>query len=570
MKRSFVVVMALLMCFWFPGVSGAQSDGHSKKPAAAGKGPLPKITDVNGNKVFDLLESKLKQSGANEKLPVMIEFDSSFRGQAVHALERKLGYFSVKYNYSVVDGIAATLTKQQIEQLHKLPFVEAVQYDAKVVAFDASANKWFGATKARQDFTLNGDSDGNVDQYSKEDVVIAVIDTGIDDSHVDLDEGKVIGWKDFVNGKSEPYDDNGHGTHVSSIATGEGEGNAAYKGVAPGAALVGVKVLDSRGSGSLSDVTAGINWAVEHQDQYGIEILSLSLGTTGCSDGTDMTSDAVNQAVEAGLTVTVAAGNAGPQECTVGSPGAAAKVISVGAGSDLGQGGFFLAEFSSRGPTADGRIKPDIFAPGYKITAADANTGDGYVTYSGTSMATPFTAGVAALMLDANPSLTPSQLKQDIYSTAVDWGPKGKDIDYGYGRLDAYEAIEAAGGLNGTNIAVPDHVYKADSLPGSGSSDSYSFNVDNAKYPVAVTMIIPDWQNTFAIFTDPDFDVYLYGPSGNMVASSETTARQETISFNPSKTGTYRLEVSSYSGNGDYFFDLSAGVSDFSQTADNR
>ncbi|HEX6922281.1 MAG TPA: pre-peptidase C-terminal domain-containing protein, partial [Bacillales bacterium] len=118
--------------------------------------------------------------------------------------------------------------------------------------------------------------------------------------------------------------------------------------------------------------------------------------------------------------------------------------------------------------------------------------------------------------------------------------------------------------------AVPDHFYTADSLPGSGYSDTYSFNVDNTDYPVAVTMIIPDWHATFAIFSEPDFDVYVYGPSGNMVASSEGTERQETISFDPAKTGTYRLEVSSYDGDGDYFFDLSAGVSSFEQTANNR
>lgn len=107
-------------------------------------------------------------------------------------------------------------------------------------------------------------------------MVVAVIDTGIDPAHVDLDGGKVIAWNDWVNGRTTPYDDHGHGTHVAGIIAGTGEGNPAYMGVAPGAALVGLKVLNSSGSGALSNVAAAVDWAVTNKDTYNIRVISMS------------------------------------------------------------------------------------------------------------------------------------------------------------------------------------------------------------------------------------------------------------------------------------------------------
>lgn len=153
-------------------------------------------------------------------------------------------------------------------------------------------------------------------------------DSGIDARHTDL-SGKVIAWKDWVNGRADPYDDNGHGTHVAGIAAGAGVANPAYKGVAPGAALIGLKVLSGAGSGSLSDVTAAVEWVISNRDRYKIRVISMSLGTSGSSDGTDSVSLAVNHAVEAGIVAVVAAGNSGPAPYTTGSPAAAGKAITV-------------------------------------------------------------------------------------------------------------------------------------------------------------------------------------------------------------------------------------------------
>ncbi len=493
----------------------------------------------------------------SNRIPIIVTFKQTLPEQAISQLTTKLGYFPVKYKYKNLPGIATSLTQHQIDALSNVPFIKSLEPDKKLahITLD-SATYWFGADSASSGFGVDGNLDG-LPTYSKDDIVIAVIDTGIDASHVDLDQGKVLGWVDYVNARTEPYDDHGHGTHVSSIATGTGEGNPSYKGVAPGAALVGVKVLDNTGSGYISDVNSGIQWVIDNKVAYGIEIMSMSLGITGSSDGTDSTSALVNQAVQTGIVAVVAAGNSGPAKYTIGSPAAAELAITVGAMADPGEKGFYLASFSSRGPTADGRTKPDVCAPGVSITAAKAGSVNGYVSYSGTSMATPFVAGTIALMLSARPSLLPSEVKSILLTNAIDWGPSGKDVEYGSGRLDTYKAVEAAKGTVGSGgPAVPEHTFLQDSLASTGDIDSWNYNVATINYPIAITLVMSDWKTT----TDPDFDLYLYDPDGILVASSTGVMRQETVAAQITKTGAYNMKVKSYSGSGAYFFDLSAGL----------
>ncbi|MDF2889862.1 MAG: aprX2 [Clostridia bacterium] len=527
---------------------------------------IEKQVDKNKNKLFDNLEERIAKAKDSDTLPVIVVYKEKIDDDKKGLVKKLLGNVNPKHEYEIIPGMALDLTKGQIVALSKLDFIQQIEYDLPVYAANDNATYWFGAKKAASDFGVDGDRDGNARSYSAADIVVAVIDTGIDAAHVDLDGGKVLAWKDYVNNKTAPYDDNGHGTHCSSTIAGEGDGNSLYKGVAPGAALVGIKVLDRKGSGSMSNVTAGIDWAVQNKATYGIEAISLSLGTDASSDGTDSTSLAVNNAFDNGISVLVAAGNSGPGKYTIGSPGAAEKAITVGAMADVGEKGFNLAYFSSRGPTADGRVKPDIAAPGVNIMAAKANTTSSYISYSGTSMATPFTAGTVALMLDANPSLTPTQVKNTITSTALDWGNSGKDIDYGYGRLDTYAAVKSSGSFSGTNITIPDHMYGSGTINASKKSDYYEFTLDSTDNPIAVTMIMPNWASS----TNPDFDVYLYNPSGASVASATGTTRQETINFTPIVTGKYTIRVYSYAGTGSYFLDLSADGSSLILTGNDQ
>lgn len=523
-----------------------------------------KVFDEDMDKVFENLEAYMEFALSFERIPCIIVFNKD-----VTEFSNELDILSgltVKHEFNSINGKAMDLTKSEIEMLSKLDIVSHIEYDSEMHLFMDTSSYWYGADKAASDFNVDGNTDG-LSSYSKDDMVVAVIDTGIDKNHVDLDGSKVIAWKDYVNNQSSPYDDHGHGTHCAGIVAAEGDGNSNYKGVASGAALVGLKVLASNGSGSTSNVDAAIQWCIDNKDTYGIDIISMSLGSTGSSDGTDSTSLLCNQATDAGIVVLVAAGNSGPSRYTIGSPGAAEKVITVGNMSDPGEKGFHLSYLSSRGPTADNRIKPDIGAPGVAIMAPKANSTNGYVAYSGTSMATPFTAGTVALMLEANPSLTPAQIKTMLISTAEDWGPNGKDEDYGYGRLDAYEAVKTAGGLSGSNIATPDHYYASEDIAMSKGSDYWSFNVTDTTYPIAITLIMPGWAGGW--FSGLDLDVYLHDENGNTLAKSEGTGRQETINYMPTNTGTYTIRVYSYRDTGNYFFDLSVGGNSLTLTQDN-
>ncbi len=530
--------------------------GSLAGPASAGKGkqaavdpPAPMNADTDGDKIFENLAERMAGGKGNETYAVIVQLNSPASDQAIARVERQVGALPglMRWGQALPNGFAANLNAGQIQALSRMPMVRSIELDLEVRALLSTATQWTGVQQAQTDYGVDGRG-----------VTVAIIDTGIDASHVDLDGGKVVAFRDEVNGRTEPYDDHGHGTHVASIAAGTGEGNAAYAGVAPAASLVGIKVLDGNGSGTTTDIIGGINWMIANKDAYNIRIANMSLGSSGCSDGTDSLSTAVNNASDAGIVMMVAAGNSGPGTCTIGSPGAASKAITVGAGIDPGEKGWALASFSSRGPTADGRLKPDIVTPGYNITAAQANSGSGYVTYSGTSMATPFAAGVAALMLDANPSLTVADVKNILSNGAnlEDWGPSGHDVDYGRGMLLAYNAVRQAAGGSGIFDDGLTHAHQSGTLGGTGQSYFWSFEVTDAGKPIAVTMIMPD-HSCFWFWCDPDFDLYLIDPSGATVASAEGVKRQETILYQPSATGTYTVEVYSYDGSGDFFFDAS-------------
>jgi serine protease AprX len=227
------------------------------------------------------------------------------------------------------------------------------------------------------------------------------------------------------------------------VAGNGAKSNGKYVGVAPEAGLYIAKALDADGNGSMSGVMAAIEWAALDQQ---VQVINLSLGGGGPCDGTDALSTLCDEAVEqTGVIICAAAGNTGPGERTVGTPGCARRVITVGAVDDNDQ----MARFSSRGPTSDGRIKPDIVYPGVSIVAAQAAgtelgpvVTEGYIAISGTSMATPHASGVAALMLEANPQLTADQVKTRMVAAALDLGFEPNE--QGAGRVDALQAYENA------------------------------------------------------------------------------------------------------------------------------
>jgi serine protease AprX len=270
-----------------------------------------------------------------------------------------------------------------------------------------------------------------------EGMVIGICDTGTDVTHGDL-AGRILGTADFTD--EGDFDGNGHGTHVATIAIGDGSrSNGRYRGAAPKAKMYGAKGLDSQGQGSASSIADGIEWLYER----GVHAISLSLGGTAQAGVKDILQVTCEAAVDQGIAVFCAAGNSGPGERTIATPGVSTKVITVGATDDKDR----VAEFSSRGPTVDGYEKPDIVAPGVKIIAGRAkNTAlgtiidDYYVELSGTSMATPLAAGIGLLILNAHNGLKPNELKARLETYALDLRTGNDNIE-GEGRVDAYAAI---------------------------------------------------------------------------------------------------------------------------------
>lgn len=306
--------------------------------------------------------------------------------------------------------------------------VEKVWLDGKVRATLADSVPQIGAPQA---WAAGKDGTG---------VKVAVLDTGVDGTHPDL-AGRVGEARNFTE-TEDAVDHHGHGTHVASTVAGSGAASGGKnKGVAPGAELLVGKVLNDEGSGSDSSVLAGMDWAAHS----GAKVVSMSLGTREASDGTDPLSAAVDKlTAETGTLFVIAAGNTGPDQTTIGSPGAAEAALTVAAVDKQDK----LAPFSSRGPRlGDNALKPDLAAPGVNIVAARASgttmgtpTGESYTSASGTSMATPHVAGAAAILAQAHPEWTAAELKGALMSSAKTLA--GGAFAEGSGRADIPAALD--------------------------------------------------------------------------------------------------------------------------------
>ncbi|WP_435220623.1 S8 family peptidase [Streptomyces sp. Tue6028] len=310
--------------------------------------------------------------------------------------------------------------------------IERIWLDGKAQANLADSVAQIGAPQVWQ----GGNTGQGVD--------VAVLDTGVDAGHPDLN-GRIAAADSFVPGET-PEDRHGHGTHVASTIVGTGAASEGKeKGVAPGARLHVGKVLDNNGSGQTSWIVAGMEWAARTAHA---KVVNMSLGSLKPSDGSDPMSMAVDAlSAETGTLFAIAAGNSGTGG-SIGAPGAATEALTVGAvdSSDT------LAGFSTRGPRIDAAVKPEITAPGVAVLAArsQSSPGDGsYTTMSGTSMATPHVAGAAALVAAANPGWTGRQIKDALVSTAKAT-PQYTAYQAGNGRVDAAAATSATLFATGT------------------------------------------------------------------------------------------------------------------------
>ena len=313
--------------------------------------------------------------------------------------------------------ITGRFCKQTINKLNNHPEVKYVHHDYDV---HINLNVATAAIQSKSANTLHG--------LTGRGVTVAVIDTGIY-RHYDLihPTNRIIDFIDFVNGRTTPYDDNGHGTHVAGAIAGNGSASSKlYSGVAPEANVVGVKVLDGQGNGSLSNVIAGIDWSIENRMRLGIRVINLSLGATPFTTYiNDPLAQACERAWKSGIVVSAAAGNSGPKG-TIDTPGFAPLILTIGATNDRNTASInddVPAQYTSSKPTIDGFIKPDVAVPGTNITSLISpnstlanqypanHVGNNYLILTGTSMATGIASGLVAILLQAYPSYSPDVVK---------------------------------------------------------------------------------------------------------------------------------------------------------------
>jgi serine protease AprX len=357
---------------------------------------------------------------------------------------------TVLQQYHLIDGVEAIVPRVLEPLLDALPGI-TVTPDASISVQSAPestgphtpSDAFLAETGARR---LAADGD------TGQGVTVAVLDTGID--NLPDFSGRLIGGVDLT-GAGQPYQDSyGHGTFVAGLVAGDGtSSNGQYSGEAPGAKLVSVKVAGADGTSHLSTLISGLQWAVDHRGDDGIKVINLSLGfQTSMSTISNPLDQAAEAVWNSGIAVVASAGNAGPDDGTVLSPGDDPLVITVGALDDMATaspGDDEMNDFSSAGPTTpDGWVKPDLVTSGRSVVslAAPGSTicnsypsgrvGTASFVGSGTSFSAAITSGAAALVLADNPGLTPDQLKARLLGNAGP-GPVGNPFVDGHGALDA-------------------------------------------------------------------------------------------------------------------------------------
>ena len=357
---------------------------------------------------------------AQQKTKVIVGYWGSIDEQAVISEGG-----SVTQRLDGIHAVAAEMPSEKIKNLRAKANVKYVEPDAEATTLEIKRSQAKGNQSVqtqvaqatpwgidRVDADLSWPTTTGVGRK------VAIVDTGIYYSHPDL-AGNVNKGPTFIRGTKSSNDDNGHGTHVSGTVAAVNN-TIGVVGAAYTAKLWGVKVLDRNGSGSYSGVISGINWAANN----GMNLINMSLGGTFSSQALH---DACDAAVAKGVLISAAAGNSG--DTTPNYPGAYPSVVCVSAtdSNDV------LAYFSTRG------TQVDLAAPGVGITSTVPSSG--YATWSGASMATPHVTGCAALVWAANPTLTNADIRNRLQSRAIDLGTPGVDNNYGYGLVNAFNAL---------------------------------------------------------------------------------------------------------------------------------
>jgi serine protease AprX len=376
----------------------------------------------------------------------------------------------------LINGQVLDVPNNVLKQLEASPEIFRIHHNRDIKTHNYRTAVTVGARTVQETLGYTGAGIG-----------VAVIDSGITTFHDDLTNTtskvypygnqRVTKFVDFVNGRVNPYDDNGHGSHVAGIILGNGKDSGGEKsGIAPGANLISLKVLDANGKGTISNIIAALNWVAANATTYKIKVVNMSVGA-GVYESywTDPLTLAAKAVTDKGITIVTAAGNMGKnaaghlQYGAITAPANAPWVLTVGATSTMGtltRNDDKMADYSSSGPTyIDFGAKPDLVAPGtgtvslavpgstFYITKTAAllagklglNLGGAkpYLALSGTSMAAPVVTGTVALMLQANPTLTPNLIKAILQYTAQQY-PGYNAMRQGAGFLNTLGAVRLA------------------------------------------------------------------------------------------------------------------------------
>jgi subtilisin family serine protease len=450
--RTMTFIAFTFLCFSILGFAGdipPASPASSRQFPALRPVPADSLVDV----IVEFVEPPLllqPRMGAPMAAPLYFNRFSQFQADLGHrATVTSASGASHRY-YNVFFGTALSLTERDIAAAEHLPYVKRVHRARHFTGHMERSLSQMHVQQAWGAYGVKGDG-----------ILVAIIDSGIDYLHPALGGGlgasfKVIGGFDLVNGDPDPMDDNGHGTHVAGIVAAN---SATIQGVAPLAKLLAYKVLNSAGKGREADILAALERVADpNQDGDSSDrpdIVNMSLGSDA-GDPDDALSTAVDNIVRLGITVCVSAGNAGrfsPVQGkednyyytsmeSVGSPGSARLAITVGAVDSLDA----RPEYSSKGPAAGTfAIKPDVLAPGDMVLSLAP--GGGTTVKSGTSMASPMAAGIAALLKSRSKTFSPEEIKATLMNSARDLGLPV--MEQGAGRIDALRALDL------TTLALP-------------------------------------------------------------------------------------------------------------------
>jgi serine protease AprX len=459
-KRSLSALLVALSCL-APTIADAKShsqSGGTKQPGVPSK-------SVKQYKLDGELTKRANGRNTAATTRVIVTM------QPGAVLPAEFKKFARDGKLDLINGQVLELSNGMLKQLAANSNVFRVHYDRPLKTHNYRTSVTVGARQVLTDYGYTGQGIG-----------VAVIDSGIATWHDDFmnytsklfpyGNQRVAKFVDFVNHVSLPYDDNGHGTHVAGIIGGVGtDSNYEKLGIAPQASLVSLKVLDRNGNGTIANLIAALGWVATNYKTYNIRVVNLSVGA-GIYESywTDPLTLAAKAVTDKGVTVVTAAGNMGKnkngqlQYGAITAPGNAPWVLTVGATTTMGttsRADDKMADYSSSGPTyLDYSAKPDLVAPGTgtvslaasgslfattKLAALVKGTNglNSYLSLSGTSMAAPVVSGTIALMLQANPTLTPNLIKAILQYTAQKY-PGYSPLRQGAGFLNTLGAVQLA------------------------------------------------------------------------------------------------------------------------------